>query len=261
MVTKVCKICEIDKNISEFGTYLDCRNNKIYFKSKCKACYNKSNRDFYNENKGEILSKRDPIKVKNNNDTYYKKNKKYILEQKKEYNKKNKAVLSDKRKVYYNENKTEIIFKNSEYKKNKRNIINKRNKERKKLDPKFRLQETVRSVIKSAFRRNGGYKNGISSLKYLPYSFSELKQHIEKQFEPWMNWLNWGVYNSKMWKDDDQSTWVWQLDHIIPQSDLFYISMEDENFKKCWALDNLRPLSAKQNIIDGPSRIRHKGNI
>lgn len=27
--------------------------------------------------------------------------------------------------------------------------------------------------------------------------------------------------------------------------------MEDENFKKCWALSNLRPLSAKQNVLDG----------
>jgi len=30
--------------------------------------------------------------------------------------------------------------------------------------------------------------------------------------------------------------------------------MEDENFKKCWSLDNLRPLSAKINILDGNKR-------
>jgi hypothetical protein len=33
--------------------------------------------------------------------------------------------------------------------------------------------------------------------------------------------------------------------------------MDDEEFKKCWSLDNLRPLSAKQNILDGTSRKRH----
>lgn len=37
-----------------------------------------------------------------------------------------------------------------------------------------------------------------------------------------------------------------------------YTSMEDENFQKCWALSNLRPLSAKQNNSDGVRRIRHK---
>jgi len=34
-------------------------------------------------------------------------------------------------------------------------------------------------------------------------------------------------------------------------------SMEDENFKKCWSLDNLRPLNSKQNILDGSNRIRY----
>lgn len=31
--------------------------------------------------------------------------------------------------------------------------------------------------------------------------------------------------------------------------------MNEENFQKCWSLNNLRPLSAKKNIIDG-SKIR-----
>jgi len=36
--------------------------------------------------------------------------------------------------------------------------------------------------------------------------------------------------------------------------------MENEAFKECWALTNLRPYSAKQNIIDGSTRIRHNIN-
>jgi hypothetical protein len=73
-----------------------------------------------------------------------------------------------------------------------------------------------------------------------------------------MNWNNQGVYRPSLWDDSDSSTWVWQLDHILPQSDLPYTSMEDDNFKKCWALSNLRPLSAKQNLLDGATKIRHK---
>lgn len=73
-----------------------------------------------------------------------------------------------------------------------------------------------------------------------------------------MNWDNYGSYGPKTWNDNDQSTWRWQLDHITPQSDLPYTSIGDENFKKCWALENLRPLSAKQNMIDGVTRTRHK---
>jgi hypothetical protein len=73
-----------------------------------------------------------------------------------------------------------------------------------------------------------------------------------------MNWNNYGKYDSNSWDDDDSSTWTWQLDHIIPHSTFKYSSMEDEDFKKCWSLDNLRPLSSKQNLIDGINRTRHK---
>ena len=78
----------------------------------------------------------------------------------------------------------------------------------------------------------------------------ELKSHIENQFEPWMTWNNQGLYNLHTWNDNDSATWTWQIDHIIPQSKLPFMSMEDENFKKCWALENLRPLSSKQNLIE-----------
>jgi hypothetical protein len=75
-----------------------------------------------------------------------------------------------------------------------------------------------------------------------------------------MNWSNWGKYVKKSWDDNDQATWKWQLDHIRPQSDFTCISMEEDSFQQCWALSNLRPYSAKQNNIDGGSRVRHSTN-
>lgn len=45
---------------------------------------------------------------------------------------------------------------------------------------------------------------------------------------------------------------------IIPQSCFSYTNMNEENFKKCWTLDNLRPYSAKLNSIDGCNRTRHE---
>lgn len=73
-----------------------------------------------------------------------------------------------------------------------------------------------------------------------------------------MNWENYGKYRSNVWNDNDQSTWTWNIDHIIPQSDLPYASMEDNNFQVCWALKNLRPYSSKQNVLDGVTRNRHR---
>ena len=78
----------------------------------------------------------------------------------------------------------------------------------------------------------------------LEHNIIQLRQHIERQFDDNMNWDNYGIY--------------WHIDHIIPQSCLPYTSMEEDNFKKCWALNNLRPLEAKENMTDGSTRIRHK---
>jgi hypothetical protein len=74
-----------------------------------------------------------------------------------------------------------------------------------------------------------------------------------------MNWDNYGVYKAKEWDDNNQLTWKWQIDHIIPHSEFLYSSMKDPVFIKCWSLDNLRPYSAKNNCIDGCFRSRHKG--
>jgi hypothetical protein len=161
------------------------------------------------------------------------------------------------RKIYYTNHVEEIIIKVSNYRKKNRSKINEQNRKRRECDLGYRLYDSVRSVIKTSIKRSGGRKNRLSSLKYLPYTIQQLKDHLEKQFKPWMSWQNWGRYNSNTWNDNDPSTWTWQIDHIIPQSDLPYTSMEEENFNKCWSLQNLRPLSAKQNIIDGPTKIRH----
>ena len=64
-----------------------------------------------------------------------------------------------------------------------------------------------------------------------------------------MNWNNYGNYRLNSWNDFDQSTWKWNIDHIIPQSMFNYDSMQHPDFYKCWALENLRPLSAKKNLL------------
>ena len=65
------------------------------------------------------------------------------------------------------------------------------------------------------------------------YTAEQLRQHIESQFTPEMNWSNYGTY--------------WELDHIIPRFKFYYESFDDEQFKQCWALSNLRPLTVKEN--------------
>jgi hypothetical protein len=115
----------------------------------------------------------------------------------------------------------------------------------------------VSTAIFTGLKNNNGSKCGVSIILALPYTIGELKLYLESLFEPWMTWENRGRYVAKKWDDNDPTTWRWQLDHIIPQADLPYDSMEHPNFKKCWALSNLRPLSAKTNVLDGIHKVRH----
>lgn len=66
------------------------------------------------------------------------------------------------------------------------------------------------------------------------YTLVELKSHLENLFTSQMNWDNYGSY--------------WHIDHIIPISYFNITSLDCEDFKKCWALNNLQPLEAKENI-------------
>ncbi len=167
---------------------------------------------------------------------------------------KDKERVNARRKQLYNTPEGKI--KKQQYFITNKDKIYQHRVNRIKTDPVYKLRTKISQIIWVRLKNNNSSKHGESILKYLPYTIQELKDHLESLFEPWMNWDNHGKYN-KNWDDNDPLTWKWNVDHIIPQSDLPYISMEDENFKKCWALSNLRPLSAKQNILDGTGRIRH----
>lgn len=227
--------------------------NKDYFSEKAKR-YRKINKEKLSIKKKKYYS--------NNRNKILKKKKEYYLlpeikENKKSYNRKYIEINKDKLKEKRIANKAHSSLKYKEYRiKNKQRINKNHNiyaKNRRKLDPVFRLRSLISNEINLAL--NG--KKNKSCIQFLPYTIEKLKLHLESLFECWMNWNNHGKYTPSLWKDDDSSTWTWQIDHIIPSSMFKYTSMEDEEFKKCWSLENLRPLLAKQNIIDGVSRVRH----
>lgn len=230
MEYRACRICNDSKELSD--QYFYKRGNG--FRWECKVCALQNRKDHYPEIKEERSAY---IRQ------YYEENKDAILEQNASYIIENQEQRTTYLHKYYQDNKAEILSKNHA-----------RHKIRRAEDPVYRLRKDISTRIYHELNKIGASKEGESILKYFPYTIQELKEHLEKQFESWMTWNNQGKYDPKLWDDNNQATWTWQLDHIIPQSKLLYSSMEDENFTKCWALENLRPLSAKQNIIDGNRR-------
>lgn len=249
MSIKVCKYCNEEKNNLLF------RKNR----NQCLECYKEYLKQYRVKNK--ILLKKKRLEycdsnsdlVKNSCKKYYMKNKEKFSASRKEYYSSHKEELINYAKLYREEHDEDLKRWHKEYyEKNKEEIIKKKieyQNYRYKNDPEYRIRSLVSRSVNRMLKINNSSKRGGSVKDNLPYTIDELKNHLESQFEVWMNWNNQGKYNSKLWDDEDQSTWTWQIDHIIPQSKLPYTSMEDENFKKCWALKNLRPLSAKQNLL------------
>jgi ATP-dependent 26S proteasome regulatory subunit len=244
---KNCKIC---KNPLELDKFKILKNKKKenYISNFCLNCFREKDNNYKKEK--------------------YQRNREKIIERNKKYYENNKEECKQRKHKYYIENRNEILTESKiktpeereatnkyliEYrKKNKESLKEKRKVYiQNRKDPKFKIRRNISNAIYQALKYNNSSKNNISCLKYLNYTITELKEHIESLFEPWMNWNNRGIYDPLTWDDNNSSTWKWQLDHIIPQSKLPYASMEDENFKKCWALENLRPISAKENNIKG----------
>jgi hypothetical protein len=155
-----------------------------------------------------------------------------------------------------------------EQQKSRKETRNKREREKRLKDSSYKLRCSISTNIGGVLKGNGSSKNGESISNFLPFSLDELLIHFEMLFNhkdnllpnglSWMTWNNYGKYNRKTWNDNDPSTWTWQLDHIIPHSLFKYTTMDCDEFRECWSLSNLRPYSAKQNILDGSNKIRHK---
>jgi hypothetical protein len=253
---KKCVKCRVEQDNSMFTKN---KNTKDGLCPTCKICakiYRLENRQYMiqyrKENKEAIAQITKQYKTVN---------KENIIAYKKQYSKENKAAIAEYNKQYREKHKDHIALSKKKYETKHRkrlNVIkNEYSKNRRKNEPNYKLRTNISNNIKNQLHKRASSKEGNSCLKYLPYTINELRKHLEKKFEPWMTWNNYGMYNSAIWDDNNQYTWTWQVDHIIPQASLSYTSMADDNFKKCWELSNLRPYSGKQNCLDGANGVRH----
>lgn len=85
----------------------------------------------------------------------------------------------------------------------------------------------------------GKGKAGRSWREFVPYTLEELMAHLERQFLPGMTWDN---------------RRQWHIDHIVPLASFTFTSPDDPEFRAAWALTNVRPLWAKDNIRKSAKR-------
>ena len=102
-----------------------------------------------------------------------------------------------------------------------------------KDDAKYKLNSNISRSVWGVLR---GEKKGRHWESLVGYTLADLKSHMEQNFQSGMTWENYGK---------------WHVDHIIPISAHNFTKPEHEDFKKCWALENLQPMWATENISKG----------
>lgn len=192
---KVCYNCKIDKLPSDFHKNKS-RNGGLA--DSCKVCKAQQDKEYSIKNK-EKLS----LQHKN----YYIKNKDVLKEYSTEYRKLNPEIIKERKRQYYLKNRNRLLKKSQTYQKNTADKRQLRYK-RKLKDPVFRLKEVIRKRLIKALKRK--HYNANSNLaNFLGCSWKEFKIYIELQFEDWMSWDKYGLYNG-------EKNYGFDIDHIIP---------------------------------------------
>jgi len=101
---------------------------------------------------------------------------------------------------------------------------------KKRSTPNGKLENSVRSAIGRVLKSRKGGRRWES---LVGYTIDALRKHLETHFLSGMTWENYGE---------------WHVDHIVPVSAFNFECPEDLDFIRCWALSNLQPLWASDNL-------------
>lgn len=175
-----------------------------------------------------------PIQEKATADEWVKNNRDKVNATAKRYRDRHGEELKERRA----KNRTKYRDQEREYARSRRRreLVNKWEKERRAKDPGYDISKRISHGIRLAIKAN---KAGRRWEELVGYSLGDLTKHLERQFTPGMSWDN---------RDE------WHIDHIVPQASFKVSDPDDDEFKACWSLTNLRPLWADKNMSKGDKR-------
>ena len=125
------------------------------------------------------------------------------------------------------------------YRMNNRDIRRKNEKNRYENDLKFNINTKMRRGINQSLKKTKcirNRKNGRPWETIVEYTINDLIKRLRKTIPEGYTWKDF-LYGKL------------HIDHIIPIAVFNFNRPEHMDFKKCWALKNLRLLPAKENII------------
>jgi len=263
MKTKMCPKCKEEKPIDAFNK---CRSKKDGLNSHCTACkkaHDATTKDQRAAQK-KIYNEKNKKQIAAHKKAYYEANKEFHQRRYKEYRKKNGEKLNkqrreryaengeherktmkayhlanrdeqlEKRKEYYQENRERLVADKKKWMADPENRKKIRDAKRHKYntDPDYRMKRTMSNMVRKVLQ-NKGVRKSKASQKYFGCTPEFLREHLESQFTPEMNWENAGK--------------VWHIDHIFPVAATNAKDPVEMSVINNWK--NLQPMIGKENLI------------
>lgn len=238
------KLCKKYKIIKSINCFYIIKETKDRLSSWCKDCYKLWRQIYYEKNKQKELvintkwrernpkyqkewRKKNPEKVKQYSKNFAEKYPNKVIEKLKKLNKWNKENpdhVRERNRKWRDKNRMYIRKRQNTYRREYR-------RKRYREDINYRISELLRCRLHIALTDKTKKRK---TLEYAGCSIEELKQYLEKQFQPGMSWDKYGL---------------WRIDHIIPLSS-FDLSKKEQIKKSCH-YTNLQLLWAKDNLKKG----------
>lgn len=224
---KTCSTCHIVKSITEFSLRTDSRDGHT---NRCKACIRARRNEYAKTH--PIEAEKAKMKIK-------------------KWREANKELLRLKDKEKYQLNRNKIIERSVAWGKSHperlkeiRQGVKERRKEKDKAwrreyrrkqrqKPAINLADRMKMALRQAL---GARKHGRKWETIVGYTKEELMAHLLKTMPKGYDWQD--LIEGRL-----------HIDHKIPCAVFHYVSENDIDFKRCWALNNLQLLPARENVL------------
>lgn len=231
----VCTLCKNEKSADKF---YKCKQKTNGLSSRCKECQKLVSKKYYSENKDYCKAKSKVYRAEKKEEIYEKqkewvsKNKDKVKEIKSSWKKRNPEAVRAQARSDYWRNREKILARKSKSRSEDRTTDREYLRKRRAENPLQKITDAMGNRMRDALR--GRKARAWRSI--VGYSIDDLKRHLESQFAVGMSWENYGD---------------WHIDHIRPVSSFDFSKNKYDVAKQCWALENLQPLWAVDNLRKG----------
>lgn len=201
--------------------------NKAYYEAN-KSRHRASMASWYSRNRDRALAAQKAYAHANEEDVRRKRNERYQRDKKR---------IAVHQAAKYLREREERRLKAAAYYQANREKIRARQAAQKRSQPKSEreiLTNRIRSAICQTLKKRGSQKAGRSWTSLVGYTVEEMVAHLKRTLPAGWTWQDY--LDGKM-----------HLDHIIPIKVFNFRSSDDHDFKRCWALKNLRLLPEAEN--------------